>query len=69
LLSGPLSNPGDRRHFLRVIQDDSGEVRSAGVQASHILGPLAAANGLVDVPPATHWPAGTPVRVLRWPMG
>jgi len=69
VLSGPLSNPGDRRHFLRVIQDDSGEVRSAGVQASHILGPLAAANGLVDVPPATHWPAGTPVRVLRWPMG
>jgi molybdopterin molybdotransferase len=65
-LSAPLSNPGDRRHFMRVILDEDGRVRSAGVQASHILGPLAQANGLVDVPPATEWPAGTPVRVLRW---
>jgi len=66
ILSAPLSNPGDRRHFMRVILDDDGGVRSAGVQASHILGPLAEANGLVDVPPATDWPAGTGVRVLRW---
>ena len=66
ILSAPLSNPGDRRHFMRVILDDDGRVRSAGVQASHILGPLAQANGLVDVPPATEWPAGTGVRVLRW---
>jgi molybdopterin biosynthesis enzyme len=51
---------------MRVILDEDGRVRSAGVQASHILGPLAQANGLVDVPPATEWPAGTPVRVLRW---
>jgi molybdopterin molybdotransferase len=68
ILSAPLSNPGDRRHFLRVIQDEDGRVRSAGVQASHILGPLAQANGLVDVPPATEWAAGTQVRVLRWPQ-
>ena len=65
-LSAPLSNPGDRRHFMRVILDDDGRVRSAGVQASHILGPLAQANGLVDVPPATELPAGAQVRVLRW---
>lgn len=65
-LSVPLSNPGDRRHFMRVILDDEGRVRSAGVQASHILGPLAQANGLVDVPPATVLPAGAQVRVLRW---
>jgi molybdopterin molybdotransferase len=68
-LSGPLSNPGDRRHFMRVILDASGGVRSAGVQASHIMGPLAQANGLVDVPPATEWPAGTVVRVWRWSGG
>lgn len=66
-LSAPLSNPGDRRHFMRVILDEDGRVRSAGVQASHVLGPLAQANGLVDVPPATELPAGAPVRVLRWP--
>lgn len=66
-LAAPLSNPGDRRHFMRVILNQDGQVRSAGVQASHILGPLAGANGLVDVPPGTHWTAGTPVRVLRWP--
>ena len=69
ILSAPLSNPGDRRHFMRVILEDDGRVRSAGVQASHILGPLAQANGLVDVPPATEWPAGTQVRVLRWSGG
>jgi molybdopterin molybdotransferase len=68
-LTAPLSNPGDRRHFMRVILGDDGRVRSAGVQASHILGPLAQANGLVDVPPATEWPAGTGVRVLRWGGG
>jgi molybdopterin biosynthesis enzyme len=53
---------------MRVILDEDGRVRSAGGPASHILGPLAQANGLVDVPPATEWPAGTPVRVLRWPQ-
>ena len=66
-LSAPLSNPGNRRHFMRVILDDAGQVCSAGVQASHILLSLSRANGLVDVPPGTEWPAGTPVRVLRWP--
>jgi molybdopterin molybdotransferase len=66
-LSAPLSNPGSRRHFMRVIVDEAGRVCSAGVQASHILLSLSRANGLVDVPPGTQWPAGTPVRVLRWP--
>ena len=68
-LAAPLSNPGLRRHFMRVILEESGQVRSAGVQASHILLSLARSNGLVDVPPSTEWPAGTPVRVLRWPGG
>ncbi|MDB6122991.1 MAG: Molybdenum cofactor synthesis domain protein [Pedosphaera sp.] len=66
ILTEPLSNPGDRRHFMRVIVDAAGKVRSAGAQASHILGSLAAANGLVDVPPKTTFQTGDTVKVLRW---
>jgi molybdopterin molybdotransferase len=62
----PLVNPGGRRHFLRVTIDDRGNVRSAGAQASHMLSSLAAANGLVDVPPETTFSKGTSVPVLRW---
>lgn len=60
-----LVNRGDRRHFVRVRVDGDGRVSSAGTQASHMLHSLAAANGLVDVPPATTLPAGGTVRVLR----
>ena len=66
VLAEPLANPGDRRHFLRVQIDTAGMVRSAGGQASHLLGSLAAANGLLDVPPQTTIAAGTAVRVIRW---
>ena len=66
LLTQPLANTGDRRHFMRVAVDESGRVRPAGTQASHILSSLADANGLVDVPPATVMSAGTSVSVLRW---
>lgn len=65
-LAEPLVNPGDRRHFVRVQFDAEGRVRAAGAQASHLLKAVAAADGLVDVPPATTWAAGTKVRVLRW---
>ena len=65
-LSEPLANPGDRRHFIRVVVDDAHSVRSAGTQASHSLSSLAKANGLVDVPPRTRLPAGSAVTVLRW---
>lgn len=65
-LAEPLSNPQDRRHFIRIHCDRDGAVRSSGPQASHLMGSLAAANGLVDLPPNTHWPAGTSVRVWRW---
>jgi molybdopterin molybdotransferase len=64
-LSEPLANVGDRRHFMRVIADEQGAVRPASGQASHQLGSLAQANGLVDVPPKTILAAGTNVRVLR----
>jgi molybdopterin molybdotransferase len=64
-LSEALANEGDRRHFMRVWADGK-EARSAGPQASHCLGSLAAATGLVDVPPNTTLPAGTEVEVLYW---
>ena len=53
VLAEPLANPGTRRHYMRVIVDVDGRVRSAGIQASHGMSSLAAANGLVDVPPAS----------------
>lgn len=65
-LAEPLSNRGDRRHFIRVQMDEHGEVRLAGLQASHALGALINANGLVDTPPETTLQIGEKVRVFRW---
>jgi len=65
-LAEPFANRGARRHFMRVTTDRAGKVRSAGIQGSHLLSSMAAADGLVDVPPRTTLPAGTIVRVLRW---
>ena len=65
-LAEPFSNLGDRRHFMRVTVDSVGKVRSAGAQASHILTSLAAANGMIEVPPRTTLPAGATVPVMRW---
>jgi len=67
-LAEPLVNRGDRRHFMRVRVDGKGLVRSAGVQASHVLSPLSAANGLVELPPDTTVPTGAVVKVLRWQL-
>lgn len=64
-LAEPLSNPGSRRHFMRVQVEADGSLRSAGTQASHVLSSFARAHGLVDVPAGTTIPAGTPVSVLR----
>jgi len=66
VLGEPISNPGERRHFVRVRVDSAGQVYPAGVQASHILSSLAAANGLVDLPPESVLAAGTAVEVMRW---
>lgn len=65
-LAEALENRGDRRHFIRVRVNDSGQVRLAGTQASHVLSSLAEANALVEVPPATILKAGSAVHVLRW---
>ena len=61
-----LANRGDRRHFIRVQVDDQGRVRSSGTQASHFLGSLANANGMVDVGPGKTIEAGELVPVLRF---
>jgi molybdopterin molybdotransferase len=65
-LAEPLSNTGERRHFVRVRIDAAGLARSAGTQASHILSSLASANALVDVPPGTTLPVGSTVQALPW---
>ncbi len=66
ILAEPLANTGTHRHFMRVAMDAAGHVRSAGIQASHILSSFASANGLVEVPPKTTLAAGKTVSVLRW---
>ena len=63
-LADELANKGDRRHFVRVMIDDRGLVRSAGGQRSHLLGSLAKANGLIDLPPGSCLAKGNPVDVL-----
>ena len=65
VLGEPLANPDKRRHFIRVRLDDTGLVRSAGVQASHVLRSLATAVGVVDVPPRQTFAQGTLVRYLQ----
>jgi molybdopterin molybdotransferase len=64
ILAEPVRNKGDRRHFVRVRWEEDGAVRSAGIQASHMMHSLASANGLVDVPPRTLLDTGTQVKVL-----
>lgn len=66
VLADPLSNRGDRRHFMRVRVTVEGSVHAAGLQASHAVGPLSQANALVDVPPDTTLSEGTMVTVMRF---
>jgi molybdopterin molybdotransferase len=65
VLAAALANPGPRRHFMRVKVAADGKVNSAGLQASHALSSLAAANGLVEVPAQTTLPKGAAVQVMR----
>jgi molybdopterin molybdotransferase len=48
-----FENRAERRHFMRARLDETGQAKLAGSQASHILGALADADGLIDVPPGT----------------
>lgn len=64
VLAEPLSNPGNRRHFVRVCLDHAGAVKASGPQGSHVMSGLADANGLLDVPPGADWEQGRVVPVL-----
>jgi molybdopterin molybdotransferase len=66
VLADPLTNRGDRRHFMRVRVDAKGTVHATGLQASHAVGSLGQTNGLVDVPPETNLAEGATVEVLRF---
>jgi molybdopterin molybdotransferase len=66
VLADPLTNRGDRRHFMRVRVDAKGTVHATGLQASHAVGSLGQANGLVDVPAETNLAEGDAVEVLRF---
>ncbi|MBA4148953.1 MAG: molybdopterin molybdotransferase MoeA [Verrucomicrobia bacterium] len=66
ILTMPIHNKGDRRHFVRVAVDEEANAHPTGIQASHILSSLAKADGLVDVPPRTEFRQGSAVRVIRW---
>ena len=66
ILAEPISNPDNRRHFIRVRVDAEGKIHSAGIQASHILSSLTSANSLLDVPPKTTLAPETTVKFVRW---
>jgi len=68
VLAESLANLGTRRHFIRVRLESNGAVRLAGPQESHMLHSFATAHGLIDVPPQTTLPAGTPVQVRVWEL-
>lgn len=63
VLGEPVTNSGERRHFMRVRVDSTGRIFSAGPQASHALRSLADADGLLEVPSETIWPAGQAVEI------
>jgi molybdopterin molybdotransferase len=60
-----FTNKTDRRHFMRVRLDSEGGASLSGLQASHALSSLAAANALIDVPPGGVIERGARVQVLR----
>ena len=66
-LAEAVANPGDRRHFVRCAWS-GGKLKSAGRQASHMIGSLGEANCLIDVPPGTRLEAGTKVSAYLWEL-
>lgn len=60
-----FTNPGDRRHFLRVKMTKQ-EISSAGRQASHMLSSLSEAEGLLDLPPNSIIEPGCTVSMSVW---
>ncbi|MGC8828792.1 MAG: gephyrin-like molybdotransferase Glp [Verrucomicrobiia bacterium] len=65
-LAEDITNPGNRRHFMRVKIDDRKRVSLSGKQTSHGLSSILEANGLIDVPPRTTLKKGDLVSVIKW---
>jgi molybdopterin molybdotransferase len=65
-LAEPVTNAGNRRHFMRLHVSPDGTARSAGPQASHILSSVMGSNGLLDLAPGRTFAAGEMVSVMRW---
>lgn len=65
VLGESFTNPGERRHFVRVRVDAEGKIFSAGKQASHALSSLAAAQGLLDLAAGAVMPQGSAARWRR----
>lgn len=68
MLGETLTNPDARPHWVRVARGAGGAVHPSGPQASHLLGSLSRADGLVEVPPRGTLEAGQPVRVVVWEL-
>ncbi|MFO1458983.1 MAG: gephyrin-like molybdotransferase Glp [Verrucomicrobiota bacterium] len=66
ILGESISNPDDRRHFVRVCTTSDGVIRSSGPQASHRMASLAAADGLLEIAPRSRIESGALVSVIGW---
>jgi molybdopterin molybdotransferase len=62
-LAEPISNKGDRPHYLRGSLDSELRFRSTGLQASHAMYGLSQANALLRLDPEQHLDAGAEVIV------
>jgi molybdopterin molybdotransferase len=60
-------NKTDRLHFMRVRIDGNGRAHLAGLQASHALSSLAAANGVLPVPAGAIFEREAAIRVIPFP--
>lgn len=67
ILAETISNRGDRRHFARV-RWENGRITLAGPQKSHMIGALADANALLDIPAGSEFKVGTAAQVLLWEL-
>jgi molybdopterin molybdotransferase len=66
-LADAVHNKGERRHFMRVTWEN-GRVSVRGPQASHMLGSIAGANGLMEVAPGERKETGAVATVRLWEL-
>jgi molybdopterin molybdotransferase len=66
VLGERIAHDGGRPHYMRMMRDASGRFRSAGVQASHRIRGLAAADALYEAKSGADVPEGTVAPLLTW---